>query len=500
MGIISDQKVNKKDVVSGDKSDTWTDKPSDFSINRNMGPVISYILDLPADREIRTDDEVHYAVKAYLMSECEVTDDIKALFNAWCAISLPPHDASRDSWSQYEFESAEHQKTALRDLEINRDLHMIRRDSPDLFFYQFKEQKKFRHHQLVKLLPEDVARRLGLVKPDWVRPILTIPYVDWTDTIKKGFPRPNSLSNVMDALRFYGISLKFNELDGRVYVHGFEGNDDWLHLDDAREIALWFYAQELGFHPSKEFFLTALGEIARKSPYHPIKAYLAELPPWDEQTKLADGLLTVYAGADDNPHIRELSELILAAAYMRVHEPGIKYDHVPVLIGDQGCGKSTMLRYLASDEFFTDCVPIGADPKLFIEQTEGVWIIEIPELDGLSLNAVTTVKAMVTRLRDEARLAYKRNKSRVERQSIMVATTNSKQFLRDQSGNRRFLPVSVGRVDLDGLKRDRDKIWAEVRDRIVPNYVGTGKTTRIVSGGCCLFCGRSRVQATALAN
>ena len=75
------------------------------------------------------------------------------------------------------------------------------------------------------------------------------------------------------------------------------------------------------------------------------------------------------------------------------------------------------------------------------------------------------LKAFLSRQVDRARLAYGHIVSEVARQSLIVGTTNSTEYLRDQTGNRRFWPVRCKQFDIAALLRDRDQLWAEAAAR-----------------------------------
>jgi predicted P-loop ATPase len=157
----------------------------------------------------------------------------------------------------------------------------------------------------------------------------------------------------------------------------------------------------------------------------------------------------------------------------RIYVPGTKFDTMPILEGDQGSGKSTMLRLLAvRDDWFADGLPLGARAKEVIEQVEGCLIVEIQELVGLGHADVNKVKALLSRTHDKDRKSYGRFTTNLARQFVFFATTNpsEKGYLKDKTGNRRFWPIKVrnvadGGIDLDSLKRDRDQLWAEAVHR-----------------------------------
>jgi predicted P-loop ATPase len=182
---------------------------------------------------------------------------------------------------------------------------------------------------------------------------------------------------------------------------------------------------------------------------------------WDGLPRI-DRWLVDYAGAENTPAVRAASRTMLVAAVRRAREPGCRCDQMPVIVGPEGCGKSSALRLLGViDSWVTDQVPIGAvDQRHVIEVTAGKWLVEASELGKLDVETAAAFKAFLARSHDEARLPYQREVSRVARGFIVIGTTGSTDYLQDTS-HRRFWPVSVKRFDLKGLAEVRDQLWAE---------------------------------------
>ena len=91
----------------------------------------------------------------------------------------------------------------------------------------------------------------------------------------------------------------------------------------------------------------------------------------------------------------------------------------------------------------------------------GVWIVELPELDAMTRAEVSRVKAFITRRTDRFRPPYGRRMVEVPRRAIFAGSVNHSEYLRDESGNRRFWPVQCGEIKLDELQRDKDQLWGE---------------------------------------
>jgi predicted P-loop ATPase len=283
--------------------------------------------------------------------------------------------------------------------------------------------------------------------------------IEWPDLTTDEKPRNKSQANILEFLRWQGVTLRHNAFTLRDEITTRDGVT--TELSDRSVLRLFLEAHELGLNPPKEFFEDVVSNAAAGNAYHPVRDYLAGLT-WDGRPRL-DRWLPTYAGAADTALVRAFGRKALLAAVRRVLRPGCKFDPALTLEGHQGVGKSSLIRVIAGDDWFTDCLSIGADPKTVVEQTAGAWLVEMPELSGIRKGEVEAFKAMLSRQSDRARLAYGKRTCDVPRQFVLIATINPDGggYLRDVTGNRRYWPVKVGAVDLEALRRDRDQLWAE---------------------------------------
>ncbi|MBR6473434.1 MAG: virulence protein E, partial [Firmicutes bacterium] len=154
------------------------------------------------------------------------------------------------------------------------------------------------------------------------------------------------------------------------------------------------------------------------------------------------------------------------AAVSRIYKPGIKFDHILVLNGPQGIGKSTFISKLGM-EWYSDSLSISdMNDKTAAEKLQGYWIHEIGELAGIRKADIDKVKAFISRQDDKYRASYGRRVTPHPRQCVFFGTTNAESgFLRDITGNRRFWAVRTPGTGFlkpwDLTQDDVDQIWAE---------------------------------------
>ena len=211
----------------------------------------------------------------------------------------------------------------------------------------------------------------------------------------------------------------------------------WTDIDDS---GLRMYIEHAYGVSGSQRVLDALNSASMAHAYHPVQDYLTGLPAWDGVPRI-DTLLIDLLGAEDTPYVRAVTRKTLVAAVARAMVPGIKYDYMTVLVGPQGCGKSTFCRWLGG-KWFNDSVTLVGTKDSY-EQLQYSWIVEIGELAAARRSDIETLKMFISATSDSFRAAYARRTRTVQRGCVFIGTTNSDVFLRDSTGNRRFWPVQL---------------------------------------------------------
>jgi predicted P-loop ATPase len=254
-------------------------------------------------------------------------------------------------------------------------------------------------------------------------------------------------------------------------------------LDDSFDVEATCWFEQRGLLVSPAMVRVAVDAHARRHGFHPVRSYLDGLV-WDEKPRL-DTWLVDYLGARtlekavaetaeekaarvtaEAAYLANVGRMFFISAVARIDRPGVQTDHTLVLEGPQNLGKSNALRILASETFFTDQIrEFGS--KDAAQQLRGIWIIELSELAAITSTRteLERVKAFLTQRDDRFRVPYGHRPVKFLRSCVFTGTTNQEEYLRDETGNRRFWPVRCTAIDLTKLARDRDQLWAEARTR-----------------------------------
>ena len=266
-------------------------------------------------------------------------------------------------------------------------------------------------------------------------------------------------------------AIKLNELTGGIdVVKDLGWQRDVITLTDTDVDNIIIYLEENYGLKVDKLIERGIRIVANENRYHPIKDKLNSLQ-WDG-TKRLNKALHHFLGVDQTPLVTESLKLFMLGAAERIFNPGCKFEYMLCLVGGQGAGKSTFMRFMAlNDDWFSDDIKQLSDKDVF-EHLQGHWIIEMPEMLAiLQAKMVEETKAFLSRMKDNYRIKYEKRPADHKRQCVFSGTSNRLQFLPpDKSGNRRFLPIEVNteKAEVHILEDESysrayfEQLWAEI--------------------------------------
>lgn len=282
---------------------------------------------------------------------------------------------------------------------------------------------------------------------------------------------PANLAHLIDR---YGIQCRYNMITKTM---------DWDHPDipstgDNAENRL--FSELLGLaslnglpKTNLDTHLLGLGDAR---PQNPVVEYLSGLE-WDGVSRF-DRLARQLDASDPDVASIALRVFLLQACAAADHaetaqaqnpEVEAHFEYVIALLGDQGEGKTKGFKKLLPEPlrgYYREGQVLSLNDKDSVKQVLSNWIVELGELDAtFGKSAVAHKKAFLSRSKDEIRAPYARKSSLYGRRTVFVGTVNEESFLADETGNRRYIPLTVGRLDLAWCADELDQLWAEAWQR-----------------------------------
>lgn len=261
--------------------------------------------------------------------------------------------------------------------------------------------------------------------------------------------------------------LAYNEFSLRNTIKGklpWNSEDKIRFWDDNDESGLRHYLEKAyDITRATQVINDASRLIFNQNKFHPVRDYLKNLI-WDGE-KRVETVLINYFGVEDNIYTRAAARIFICGAVARIFNPGCQLDYVTTIVGKQGIRKGTFYRHMAKkDEWYTELATIKY--KEAIEETMGKWIVEMAEMAPTKKSEIEEMKAFITNKSKTIRLAYAHNPVDIPRQYVLVASTNEPAFLKDPTGDRRYLPVDADMTKatksiVKDLEKEVDQIYAE---------------------------------------
>lgn len=259
-----------------------------------------------------------------------------------------------------------------------------------------------------------------------------------------------------------GLEIRFDQFRDEI-MFSRPGLGAWQAFTDSDYARLRITLERGHFKPiGRELMRDVVMLVANNNQFDSAIAWLDGLE-WDGVPRVS-GFLTRYFGTEATEYTKAVSTYLWTALAGRVKSPGCKADMVPILVGEQGSGKSTGVAAMAPAlEFFSEVSFHEKDEDL-ARKMRGRLVAEIGELRGLHTKELESIKAFITRTHENWIPKYREFAVQFPRRLVFIGTTNRDEFMADDTGNRRWLPVRVGKTDIAAIHADRDQLWAEARE------------------------------------
>lgn len=281
----------------------------------------------------------------------------------------------------------------------------------------------------------------------------------------------DNVLRVMDGIPKLKGLVWYDEFHQRYFTRWDSKRDrEWADIDDLNLTA--YMQRIIGLSRlSDDVVAKAVAISSHRVKRHAPRDWMTALK-WDGEERI-EHFFMVCMGVDDNEYSRAASRNFWIGMVARIFQPGCQVDSMVVLEGAQGVGKTKALRAIGGRWHVEASESVTS--KDFYLMLQGKFLIEIAEMDSFSNAEVTRIKQVITCTNDSYRAPYARRAADHPRSCVFVGSTNNQQYLRDDTGARRFWPVKCKFIDIDKIRAMRENLFAEA-----VHYVGGGAAWHIM--------------------
>ena len=287
----------------------------------------------------------------------------------------------------------------------------------------------------------------------------------YVTTDSKGNVKPLPVwENLNLLLNRENIEIKYNMISKDIESFGSIKSSRNELLTD-----IYGLAKKKGFKVPKDEVSDFIKKIAMKNKYNPFLEYLES--NYNKDTEIIN---EVFSCININNEFLERESFYktlfvkwLLNVVRMAHntlERGYSSQGVLVLQGEQGCYKSTFFKeLLPNHKWFKGGKSIDPKDKDSVKQNTKYILVELGELDATLKGDLAKLKAFLTEDIDEYRSPYERVEEAHPRITSFCATVNKSDFLKDETGERRYWVIPVENCDIEKLKSiDINKFWGAV--------------------------------------
>ena len=275
---------------------------------------------------------------------------------------------------------------------------------------------------------------------------------------------PMTQKHFEDYLTFKGYSIYTDDITRQPVFKGFPvDNPNTIAnqiLDDWHELANKF--------PAADKIKLCIDQTLAANHVNGVLEWLDAID-WDGTSRLEDifKILHLYDNFSKTLVRKWLVQCIAMLENGKDNQYGI--DGVLTLIGKQGDGKTSFFRKLVPSskrkDWFSEGRSLDTENTDSRRQLTKGWIMELGEVDSTTKKEQSSLKALLTASVDEIRKPYQVYAETTYRHVSICASVNKEEYLRDETGNRRWWSIRITQpIDLDAMNQlDIAQLWAEIK-------------------------------------
>lgn len=285
--------------------------------------------------------------------------------------------------------------------------------------------------------------------------------------------RPKNIQeNVERLLEHYSIVPKYNELTKSLDV---DIPNRTFTQDNKEELVLQFLYNlclKHGFISiSKDLIKAMILDVGDINKINPVKLYLEQIYTKNKSIVKSNNFSEFYKLLDTletdtfDFKIKEMlvRKWLISCVEAVFSDKGIASQGILVLQGEQGHGKTTWFKKLFSmnSEWFAEGVTLDPSNKDSVSKAVSYWVCELGEIEGTLKKDLDVLKSYITNCCDVLRRPYAKGTSYFPRRTIFCGSVNGSEFLKDDTGNRRFWTIPVTKIN-NNNDIDIDLLWSEI--------------------------------------
>lgn len=292
---------------------------------------------------------------------------------------------------------------------------------------------------------------------------IAFPYVDDKDQPLKIW---DNVRTVLDKAK---VIPTYNVISKEVEILGSKSKGYNNQIMDAHSLC-----HKYGLKVSLDFVGKSVNRIASENEYNPVADYLQECEAnYDGKGSYIDELCETLITPDTYPEQLKkalITKWLLNTANIAFNEGQSNMEGCLILQGKQKDGKTTWIRRLIPPQFLKTGLELNPSNLDSIRKCIKYWVCELGELDATMKAEQAKLKAFLTEPVDEYRIPFGISPEPHNRTTSFYGTVNKFNFLKDETGDRRYWVIQVIKIDWDGINNiNRDQLWGEVM-KLLPFY------------------------------